>query len=81
MYDDLSKVLLVDSTILNYATFYPGKLLGSTLTVANLTNYEQIVELSVDAQTYTYSKRTIREKWNLSDKDSSSLLPFSLSSK
>jgi hypothetical protein len=63
MYDDLTKVLFVDSSILNYATFYPGKLLGSTLTVGNLTNCEQIVELSVDAQSYTYSKRQIREKY------------------
>ena len=50
MFDDLSKVLFVDSTVLNYATFFPGKLLGSTLTVGNLTNCEQIVELAVDAQ-------------------------------
>ena len=49
MFDDLSKVLFVDSSILNYATFFPGKLLGSTLTVGNLTNCEQIVELAVDA--------------------------------
>ena len=60
MFDDLSKVLFVDSSILNYATFFPGKLLGSTLTVGNLTNCEQIVELAVDAQAYTYSKKTIR---------------------
>ena len=49
MFEDLSKVLFVDSSILNYATFFPGKLLGSTLTVGNLTDCEQIVELAVDA--------------------------------
>lgn len=49
MFEDISKVLFVDSNILNYGTFYPGKLLGSTLVVGNLTNCEQIVELSVDA--------------------------------
>lgn len=75
MYDDLSKVLFVDSSILNYATFYPGKLLGSTLTVGNLTNCEQIVELSVDAQSYTYSKRVIREKYAIT---SDNQLPFPL---
>lgn len=63
IYEDLSKVLFVDSQVLNYATFYPGKLLGSTLTVGNLTNCEQIVELSVDASSYTYSKRVIRSKF------------------
>jgi hypothetical protein len=35
IYDDLSKVIFIDSNILNYASFYPGKLLGSTLTVGN----------------------------------------------
>ena len=77
MFDDLSKVLFVDSSILNYATFFPGKLLGSTLTVGNLTNCEQIVELAVDAQAYTYSKKTIRQKWSLT-KETDSSLPFSL---
>ena len=60
LFDDLSKVIFVDSSILNYATFFPGKLLGSTLTVGNLTNSEQIVELSVDASTYTYNKKNIK---------------------
>lgn len=77
MHDDLSKVLFVDSTILNYATFFPGKLLGSTLTVGNLTNCEQIVELSVDASSYTFSKKQLRAKWGLTNETDSSL-PFSL---
>lgn len=57
MFDDLSKVIFVDSSILNYSSFYPGKLLGSTLTVGNLTDCEQIVELAVDSTNYTYSKK------------------------
>jgi hypothetical protein len=76
-YDDLSKVLFVDSNILNYASFYPGKLLGSTLTVGNLTNCEQIVELSVDASTYTFSKRALAAKFRLTPDTS---LPFPLDS-
>ena len=77
-FDDLSKVIFVDSTILNYATFYPGKLLGSTLTVGNITNCEQIVELSVDATSYTYSKKSLRQKFKLTA-DNESSLPFSIS--
>ena len=49
LFEDINKVLFIDSNILNFSTFYPGKLLGSTLTVGNLTTCEQIVELSVDA--------------------------------
>jgi hypothetical protein len=67
--------LFIDSQVLNYATFYPGKLLGSTLTVGNLTSCEQIVELSVDASSYTYSKRALRSKFQLTDDGS---LPFSI---
>ena len=37
---DISKVIFVDSYILNYSTFFPGKLLGSTLNVGNLSNAE-----------------------------------------
>jgi hypothetical protein len=56
-------VISVDSKVLNYSSFYPGKMLGSTLSVANLTNSEQIVELSVDAATLKYAKTAIVEKF------------------
>ncbi len=46
---DISKMIFVDSQILNYSSFYPGKMLGSTLSVGNRSNCEQIVELSVDS--------------------------------
>ena len=67
----------MDSSILNYATFFPGKLLGSTLTVGNLTNCEQIVELSVDSSTYTYNKKNIKERWSLT-LETEANLPFQL---
>jgi hypothetical protein len=71
-------VLFVDSNILNYTSFFPGKLLGSTLTVGNLTNCEQIVELAVDATSYTYNKKQIIQKWVI-NKEIESNLPFTLS--
>jgi len=37
---DVNKTIFVDSYILNYSTFFPGKLLGSTLNVGNLSNSE-----------------------------------------
>lgn len=37
---DVNKVIFVDSYILNYSSFFPGKLLGSTLNVGNLSNSE-----------------------------------------
>lgn len=49
---DINKTIFVDSYILNYSTFFPGKLLGSTLNVGNLSNSEQIVELSIDSNSF-----------------------------
>ena len=47
-------MISVDSTVLNYSTYYPGKMLGSTLSVSNMSDCEQIVELSVDASNESY---------------------------
>lgn len=37
---DVNKILQVDSSIMNFNTYYPGKLLGSTLMVTNLSDCE-----------------------------------------
>ena len=68
-------MIFVDSQILNYSTFYPGKMLGSTLSVGNLSDCEQIVELSVDSANISYVKSVIREKFEDVN------LPFSIESK
>jgi len=49
-------VLFCDSQIMNFGSFLPGKFLGSTLIVANKTECEQIIELSVDGTNYKYKK-------------------------
>ena len=68
---EIGKVITVDSFVLNYGTFMPGKLLGSTLSVVNESSFEQIVELSIDAASFNYSKRVISEKYDVTD------IPFS----
>jgi hypothetical protein len=68
----MSKVIFVDSYILNYSTFYPGKLLGSTLNVGNMSNSEQIVELSVDSNIFQFNRKGINEKFGTPE------LPFQL---
>ena len=60
---DVKKMISVDSTVLNYSTYYPGKMLGSTLSVSNMSDCEQIVELSVDAITESYQKLQIKERF------------------
>ena len=56
-------MIFVDSHVLNYSTFYPGKMLGSTLSVGNLSECEQIVELSVDSISKMYSRSVIKERF------------------
>lgn len=60
---DISKMIFVDSQILNYSSFYPGKMLGSTLSVGNKSNCEQIVELSVDSANSSYEIADIKERF------------------
>ena len=69
---DVNKTIFVDSYILNYSTFFPGKLLGSTLNVGNLSNAEQIVELSIDSNSFQYSKKTLNTQFGNPE------LPFSI---
>ena len=71
---DIKKMIFVDSNVLNYSAFFPGKMLGSTLSVGNLSNCEQIVELSVDSNNAVYGKAVIKEKFE------DAQLPFSLDS-
>jgi hypothetical protein len=65
-------VIYVDSYILNYSNFFPGKLLGSTLNVGNLSNAEQIVELSVDSNSFQFNRKQINDKFGKPE------LPFPL---
>ena len=68
-------MIFVDSQILNYSTFYPGKMLGSTLSVGNLSNCEQIVELSVDSQNLSYHVGDVKTRFE------DAALPFPLEPK
>jgi hypothetical protein len=72
IFSDINKVISVDSFVLNYGSFLPGKLLGSTLNVGNNSSYEQIVELSIDAASFHYNKKELADKFDITD------LPFPL---
>jgi len=52
---EIEKVIDVDANVINFGTFAPGKLLGSTLLVRNKSNSEQIVQLVVDSKTECFS--------------------------
>ena len=44
---------------MNFNSYLPSKLLGSTLLVSNISECEQIIELSVDSNNYKYNKNDI----------------------
>ena len=56
---DVHNVLYCDTKTINFNSYLPGKLLGSNLIVTNKTNCEQIIELSVDQQSYMYYKQDL----------------------
>lgn len=56
---NIKKTISVDSDILNFGSFYPEKLLGSNLLIQNLTNTEQVIELTIDAKTQIYDTERI----------------------
>jgi hypothetical protein len=60
---DISKVIEVDSRVLNYGEFYPGKILGSTLLVQNTSPVEQIVEIAVDVSAHFYNSIELVEEF------------------
>ena len=62
-HENVHSVLHVDSNIMNFNSYYPGKLLGSTLMVTNLSNCEQIIELSVDQCNYTYNIQSMQTRF------------------
>jgi hypothetical protein len=60
---DIKKTIQVDCTWLNFATTLPGKILGSTLTVSNLTEAEQIVELTIDREVFNYNRQSLKSQF------------------
>jgi hypothetical protein len=54
---DIKNTIQVDCKWLNFTTTLPGKILGSTLMVGNLTDAEQIVELSIDRDVFNYNRK------------------------
>ncbi len=75
-YQDIHKVLKIDSSILNYSTCLPTKLLGNKLIVANVTDYEQIIELTVDSSSYLYSRQEIHDGFK--NRQQGEELPFKI---
>lgn len=56
---DITKLVEVDVSFINYNSFLPGKMLGSTFTVKNISNSDQIVDVSVDSTTPYYDGQTL----------------------
>ena len=83
---DVNRVLEVDQRVMNFYNCLPGKMLGSNLLVTNKTNCDQIIEISIDQETYFYNKQSLLERFPDAAKDSSEdlkkqMIPFSIRKK
>ena len=60
---------------MNYGNLLAGgKLVGLKLFITNLTKFEQIIELSVDAQSFRYSRDDLFKEYPVEDEE----LPFKM---
>lgn len=59
---DIKDVIKVDSEVLNYGVVNPGKLLGSILNITNMSEIEQVIDISIDNETEVYDRNEIMKK-------------------
>jgi hypothetical protein len=64
---DISKIIEVDSKIINFSTFFPGKMLGSTLLVTNISKSEQILDIQIDSENEKYYVDQIRNEFKIGE--------------
>ena len=61
---------------MNYGNLLAGgKLIGLKIFITNLTKFEQIIELSVDSQSFRYSRLELMKDYPIDDSEQ---LPFSM---
>jgi hypothetical protein len=56
---DINDAIKVDSQVLNYGVVSPGKLLGSIFVVANISDSEQTIEVTIDSSVEVYDREEI----------------------
>lgn len=56
---DINEAIRVDSQVLNYGVVSPGKLLGSIFVVANISESEQTIEVTIDSSAEVYDRDEI----------------------
>ena len=69
-------MLDIDQQVMNFNCYLPGKMLGSTLVIENVTEFDQIIELSVDSNSYKYNILDIISRYPEVKKQGT--IPFSL---
>jgi len=64
---DVNEAIEVDSQVINFGTFMPGKLLGSTLLVKNKTKQEQVIQMIMraDAKAFIVDDYLQDSKFNM----------------
>jgi len=64
---DIRQIITLDTSVINFGTFAPGKLLGSTICVKNKSDVDQEVELLMEHESECYSvpELTKEPRYNL----------------
>lgn len=55
----IEQAIDVDTNVISFGKFMPGKMLGSTLVVSNISKHEQIVEIAFDSTTEEYERSVV----------------------
>ncbi len=61
---DITKVLQLDSQVINYGQFVAGKVLGSTLQITNIGTKALVLEVAVDQHSTHYDSEEIFGPYN-----------------
>lgn len=57
----IEQAIDLDTNVISFGKFMPGKMLGSTLVVTNISKHEQIVEIAFDNSQDSFTKAEVRE--------------------
>jgi hypothetical protein len=60
--NDIKKMLTVDTTYLNFGTFFPAKIFKCTLEITNISTSQRVISLQFD-QSMTYSKQMVTSEF------------------
>ena len=69
---DISTIIEVDSTVLNFEKFYPGRVLGTCITIKNISKHNQVMGMDFDSEEKSYSSKKLLADYDFTLSDNRS---------